>query len=196
MGNDNVMSPDGKWIWTGDDWLLANCAKCDNSIELEWNVCPFCSHELTNNINDNISLKIKGNSTNSSKPPKTHAKKRKKQTQLQKHSYSNYPYRIDYAVMVIIVILSVILFDEDGFFRISLVDWLFTNCNDFANDFSLSGTSLYQGDDFFDDIYNQCSDRKDSALFFTLSLGFAILFLVVRFIIFDKDNTEQLDESE
>ena len=189
-----AISPDGKWIWDGNNWILANCQNCQSELNPNWNFCPNCSLSINNSktctrcsrpINDDWktcpyctdNLKTKTISYQSNSIPKNE----KIPTINPNKNNTNI------TLIVGILIVCFILFKGQGIFNISLYDWLSADCN-----------AMAQGifDDSFDQsIYNECQSKKIQAGFFLFLLAVLVLILGTRLLSTENKKSHQKTNS-
>ena len=110
---------------------------------------------------------------------------------------SNFHLQVLIGVMFGVSIVSAyLLFSESGFFEISRFDWLSTNCQDFAQNWSLSGTIIDQGDDYYEDVYGQCSDEKFASLMNSLILIGSVSIAIISWYFLQKTSNKADKSSE
>ena len=196
-----AISPDGKWILDGSNWILANCQFCKFELKTNWNYCPNCSLNIDQNsktctqcskpINDDWltcpyctnNLTTKTNNYQSNSIPKN-------QNTSEINSDKNNTANI--VLIVAILVVSVILFKGQGIFNISLYDWIGADCNAMAE-----GTDIDWNDDtwevterptFDQSTYDNCQSKQSQAKLCLLLLGGLVIALGVRLLSSDDNN--------
>jgi len=178
-----AISPDGKWIWDGNNWILANCQNCQSELNPNWNFCPNCSLSINNSktctrcsrpINDDwktcpyctSNLTTKSDSHQNNTIPK-------KQTISQKNGEDKESGNI--LLVVAILIVCFFLFRGQGIINISLYDWISVDCNAMAqgSDFNFDDDTweITETESFDQGTYNDCQSKQIQAGFLLLVLA-------------------------
>tara|TARA_B100001093_G_C26701304_1_gene959223 strand:- start:52 stop:1083 length:1032 start_codon:yes stop_codon:yes gene_type:complete len=94
------------------------------------------------------------------------------------------------------IISAFLLFTERGFFEISRFDWLSANCDEFAKNWSMHDTFLYQGDEYYNDVYEQCHEEKFASIINSLILIGSVSTAVISSYFLQKASSENNNSSE
>ena len=167
-----TFSPDGQWMWNGNEWIPApptskTCTRCSRPIDDDWKTCPYCTYNLKTKTNTYQSNSIPKNQNISKINPNKN--------------------NVNIALIGGILIVCLILFNGRGILNISLYDWLSADCNAWAQDIF---------DDSFDQgAYKECQSLKSQAGFFLVLLAVLVLVLGTRLLSNDDKKRHQKSNS-
>ena len=119
------------------------------------------------------------------------------ESDLSANRFSKFQLQLLIGVMIGVSIISAfLLFTERGFFEISRFDWLSANCDEFAKNWSMHDTFLYQGDEYYNDVYEQCHEEKFASIINSLILIGSVSTAVISAYFLQKASSENNNSSE
>ena len=119
------------------------------------------------------------------------------ESDLSANRLSKFQLQLLIGVMIGVSIISAfLLFTERGFFEISRFDWLSANCDDFAKNWSMHDTFLYQGDEYYNDVYEQCHEEKFASIINSLILIGSVSTAVISSYFLQKASSENNNSSK
>ena len=175
-----VFSPDGKYMWTGDEWIPAPPNETNNEILSDDGKWKWVNEEWIEVKEHNRPSDQPENHSALLESERNQPKTSKIKLEQLKKDYYSFPDSADLWLILGFLFLCYLLFSADPL--LSYADYLSVDCSNFANTFSLGGTEFYQGDAEYDKIKSDCNQVKLEAQFLLISVIGVFFFIDWRWI--------------